>query len=441
MREGLPIQIIEPVAERKSVALAQALSLKRRGRAVSAEPQGVAVAKQRLKGIREYARENMNALAGQLAANLMRRYPQLSVVLAADGREAVAYISAISHGVRTLSINNSSVVIRELKPGLTGNGFTVINSYRNEFDVREKTIHDYWDLPCLLEKEENLRDDFDVSISMAGLEEPRAGAAEVKRYLALLGVNAVSAEDGSVFFLEHFTNIHRDLTEAQKVILVIGLDKIAATREDAQFVTQCMGIFGMESVLLGIQPEEAVLPSIAELSLPPADSGRELHIILLDNGRANLLKTKYESLLLCIGCRACNRRCPIRYAFGDAGYLWTPKNYLHGFLDERVTSLDTCLHCEACRAECPLDIDLPGLMWAAKQEYISRNRRPLYHRILGSPELLARIGTFTAPLANRIKNIGPARVLMEYMVGIDRSANLPDFNFQTFRKWFARNGQ
>jgi ferredoxin len=383
----------------------------------------------------------MNALAGQLTAHLVRRYPQLSVVSAADAREAAAYISSISQGVRTLSINNSSVVIRELKPGLTGNGFTVINSYRNEFSVTERTIRDYWDLPSLLGTDDTLTDSFDVSISMAGLEEPRAGAAEVKRYLALLGVNAVSAEDGSVFFLEHFTNIHRDLTEAQKVILVIGLDKIAATREDAQFVTQCMGIFGMESVLLGIQPEEAVLPSIAELSLPPADSGRELHIILLDNGRANLLKTKYESLLLCIGCRACNRRCPIRYAFGDAGYLWTPKNYLHGFLDGRVTSLDTCLHCEACRAECPLDIDLPGLMWAAKEDYISRNRRPLYHRILGSPELLARIGTLTAPLANRIKNIGPARVLMEYMVGIDRSANLPDFNFQTFRKWFARNGQ
>ena len=412
----------------------------KRRKAATTETESIHDLKERLKAIREYARDSMNALAGQLKENLSRRYPQLMVFSAADAMEAVAYIRSISHGVSTISINNSSVVSRELKPGLTGNGFTVINSYHNEFSVTDRTIRDYWDLPSLLGTGDTLTDSFDVSISMAGLEEPSAGDAEVKRYLAMLGVNAVSAEDGSVFFLEHFTNIHRDLTEAQKVVLVIGLDKIAATREDAQFVTQCMGIFGMESVLLGIQPEEHAASSIAELSLPPAQGSRELHIIILDNGRNSLLRTPYQDLLLCIGCRACNRRCPIRYAFGDAGCIWTPKNYLHGFLDERVTSLDTCLHCEACRVECPLDIDLPGLMWAAKEDYISRNRRSLYHRILGSPELLARIGTFSAPLANRIKNIGPARVLMEYMVGIERSANLPDFHFQTFRKWFARNG-
>jgi len=51
-----------------------------------------------------------------------------------------------------ISINNSSVVTQEVKPGLVSNGFTVIDSYFNEFDLKERKILDYWDLPRLLDK-------------------------------------------------------------------------------------------------------------------------------------------------------------------------------------------------------------------------------------------------------------------------------------------------
>jgi len=39
-----------------------------------------------------------------------------------------------------------------VKPGLVSNGFTVIDSYFNEFDLKERKILDYWDLPRLLDK-------------------------------------------------------------------------------------------------------------------------------------------------------------------------------------------------------------------------------------------------------------------------------------------------
>jgi L-lactate utilization protein LutB len=200
-----------------------------------------------------------------------------------------------------------------------------------------------------------------------------------------------------------------------------------------------MGIFGMECVLLGIGPKPSKTPSIAELSLPRGDRERELHLLLLDNGRTDLLKGNFGELFRCIGCRVCNQRCPIRHSFTEVDYIWTPRNYLRHFLYRISNSIDVCLHCEACRLECPVDIDLPLLMWQAKIDHISRHGRSLKHKILGMPEILAKLGTAFAPLANLMMRSKLVRIPMEFIAGIDRRTNLPTFHFQTFRKWFKKN--
>lgn len=437
MNKGLPIWILEPeLAEKRDLS---ARKLFEGGQKASLVPEilSIDVIKQQLREVREYARNNINSLAEELKTNLSQKYPQVRVKLAFDNIEAVRYITEISDGIDTISTNNSSIVNQELKPALITNGFTVINSYLDEFNVEERKILDYWDLPRLFDK--NLTGTFDVSIKMAGIDQPGVDDTEIKKYLAVLGVNAVSAEDNTVFFLQHFSNIYKDLKQAKKVILVIGLDKMVKSRQDAVLQTKCMGIFGMETVLLGIQPKPGKTPAIAELSLPSGEKDRELHIIILDNGRTNLLQGKFKDLFLCIGCQACNKHCPIRHSFSNVDYIWTARNYLTHFLYGINSSIDICLHCEACRLECPLDIDLPYLMWQAKADYIGKYGRPLKHRILGSPELLARLGSFFGSIANWMMGIKLVRVPMEIVTGIDRRTNLPIFHFQTFRKWFNKN--
>ena len=433
MDKDLPVWILEPELIEKRDSAARKLF--EGGQKTDYLPETISIddTRRQLREVREYARSNISSLVDELKTNLSQKYPQIKVHSAADNVEAVEYITRASDGLNVISINNSSVVDQELKPGLTAGGFTVINSYLNEFDVREKGILDYWDLPRLFEK--NLAGTFEVSIKTAVLD----SGCDTKKYLAVLGVNAVSAEDCTAFFLEHFSNIYNDLRQAEKVILVVGLDKIVKDRQDADLQTRCMAIFGMESALLGIRPKTRQAPSIDELELLSSDRNRELHVILLDDGRTGLLQGKYKNLFLCIGCRACNQRCPIRHSFDDVDYIWSPRNYLGQFLCERSHSIDVCLHCEACRMECPLDIDLPHLMWQAKMDYTSKHGLSFYHRILGRPELLARLGTPLAPLANRLMANSLIRVLMEKITGIDRKATLPEFHSRTFRKWFRKN--
>jgi len=438
MSEGLPIWIVEPQLAEKRALSARKLVESGQKSALISEPVNVETIKFQLREIRQYTRDNINSLIEELKTNLSQKYPQVKVKSAFDDTEAVGYITEISDGIDIISTNNSGTVAQELKPGLMAAGFTVINSYLNEFDVEERKILDYWDLPRLLDKD--LEASFGVSIKMAGIDHQ---PAETKRYLAVLGVSAVSGEDGTAFFLQHFSNIYKDLRQAEKVILVVGLDKIVKSRKDAAFQTKCMGMFGAESVLLDIQPKPDEVTSIAELPLSSGGKERELHLIILDNGRSSLLQGKFRDLFLCIGGRACNKHCPIRFSFGNVDYIWTPRNYLKQVLSgvSGVSeSVDVCLHCEACRLECPLDIDLPHLLWQAKIDYISKHGVLLKHKILGMPETLARLGTILAPLANWMMGIKLVRILMEIVTGIDRKTNLPTFHFQTFRKWFNKVG-
>jgi len=433
MNKDLPIWILEPEQTEKSELTARKLF--EGGEKAAHIPESVSIneLKEQIKKVRQDARDNIGSLVKELQTTLSEKYPRVKVKSALDNVEAVKYITEISDGISIASINNSSIVTQELKTSLVDNGFTIINSYLREFDVEERKILDYWDLPRLFDN--NLMGTFDVAIKMSGLPD-----VANKQYLAILGVNAISAEDGTAFFLEHFTNIYKDLRLANKVILVVGLDKIVNTRHEAVFQTQCTGIFGMESVLLGIEPKSGEVPAIDELPLPLGDKERELHLIILDNGRTNLLNGKFRDLFLCIGCRACNKHCPIHHSLTNVDYIWTPRTYLNQFLYGTGRSIDICLHCEACHIECPVDIDLPYLMWQAKMDYTTQYGMSAKHKMLGRPELLAKLSTAFAPIANWMMGQKLVRIIMEVITGIDRRAKLPTFYSQTFRKWFKKHG-
>ncbi|MGB9887713.1 MAG: hypothetical protein ACPLPT_08470 [Moorellales bacterium] len=432
MSASLPIWVMEPISEVKRTAVAEKLKLLR---APSSDTQAgdLAAVKRRLREVREYAASHLDELLNELVDVLPDRYPQLKIVTAATAREAVDYVSRVAAG-NYVFINNSAVVRRELKPHLLAQGLRVVNSYKQEFDARQQGVADYWDLPRLLDR--NLQYEFEVSKRTVGLP---PGDDEVREYVALLGVNAVSAADGTVFFLQHFTNIYKDLQRARRVVLVIGLDKLAKDLEAAAFQTRCMGLFGAESMVLEVQPGASVKePPVEPAELPPGleGEGRELHVVILDNGRRDLLRSKFRELFLCIGCRACNQRCPVRHSF-QVDWVWTPRNYLKQFLDGAIKSIDVCLHCESCRLACPLEIDIPHLMWEAKLDYVRKHGVSVSHMVLGRPELIAKAGSMAAPIANRGLKIKPLRMAMEMAVGVHREVRMPEFHRETFAAWFA----
>lgn len=425
MATGIPIHIMGPKPEgNRNLSATAALGFTQR--------PNIEDIKLRLKQIRDFASVNNSSLLGALQKKL-HQFEDLHIFLADTAPTALDYIKRIAGDIENISINRSSSVAHELKPGLAKLGFSCIDSYFNEFKSFENKVQDYWQLATI--KPEELFGSFDITTKMSVLTSSSNEQHKAKNYIALLGVNAASAEEGTLFFMQHLSNISKDLEQARKVILVIGIEKIVGNNEDAIFLTKCMGMFGIQGILLDLLPQKNEYHLIENLPASVNQRDRELHIILLDNGRKTLLESPYRDLFLCIGCRACLKKCPISKSMRGEGAVWSPVNYLKLFKHGEIKTIDLCLHCEGCRLQCPLDIDIPQLMWKAKRNHLAKHRRRLPSMLLDNPEFLAKVGTAFSPISNILLNNTIIRTIMEKTIGIHKKGRMPTFRRQTFRTW------
>ncbi len=390
--------------------------------------------KERLRDIREHARSNNAFLVEQLRKTLSG-FEGVKTVSAKNAQEAVSYIKQAAGGTSLLSINKSNIIINELRPGLNEAGFKTYLRYFTEFKNFEegkfqKKVEDYWSLPGMHGR--HLVESFDIRKRISSL--PLSGS---KDYVAVLGVNAISAEDGLACFLQHMSNITKDLEQAKKVILVIGIEKVVKDAEEAIFHARSMGIFGLESVLLDLLPHESEKFDFDSLPVLEGAGEKELHLIIYDNGRSDLLKDGYRDLFLCIDCRACARQCPVgEHIIHERGMVYSPKNYLLGALQGWLPPVEVCLHCGRCQVECPVDIDIPTLIWKAQFDKYAKKGRSLKKKMLDDPELLAKMGSLFAPLSNWSVKIPIVKALTELFAGIEKDSNLPTFHRETFKDWF-----
>lgn len=384
--------------------------------------------KTELDEIRRFSRANENALMDEYKENLAQ-FAGVQWTAAPDAMQAASYIKQVAGQTDLVSINKSTVVVNELRPKLQTAGLQTYVRYFKEFDAFENKIEDYWDLPGHHEK--GLTESFDVGRTFAHLK-----SEQVRDYVAVVGVNAVSADDGCVFFLQHMSNISKDLQQAKKIVMVVTPEKIVQDRAAALLQTKSMGVLGLESILLGLGPKEVEKYDFD--GLPTISGDRELHVVILDNGRTEIFADEYRDLFLCIDCRACSRQCPIGQHMDINGMSWTPKNYLMGFLQGWVDNTEACLHCGCCHMECPVDIDVPSLIWRARFEHYAKHGRGWKKRLLDGPELLAKVGSTTAPLSNWASGLSVSKRIMEAAAGVHRDAPLPTFHRRTFKKWVDR---
>jgi L-lactate dehydrogenase complex protein LldF len=102
---------------------------------------------------------------------------------------------------------------------------------------------------------------------------------------------------------------------------------------------------------------------------------KELHIVLLDNGRSEIRLGKYWEMLKCIRCSACINVCPVYRVIGGHAYGCTypgPMGIVLTTLLEGMEKahplLDGTTLCGACTDACPVRVPLTRLIALLREE-------------------------------------------------------------------------
>src|SRR6185503_3302733 len=162
------------------------------------------------------------------------------------------------------------------------------------------------------------------------------------------------------------------------------------------------------------------------------------------------LRSEVERVFsLCADCRMCVKYCGSFPTMFDAvDDYCTEGKYAEVDTKKLKTEdvkqiVDLCFQCKLCYVKCPYTpgdhdwaIDFPRLIARAKANEVKKNGVALIDKLLGNPDLVGKLGTLTAPIANWGSENSLNRQLMHSVVGIHKDKKLPAFASKTLAAQF-----
>ena len=203
------------------------------------------------------------------------------------------------------------------------------------------------------------------------------------------GANFAVAETGTLVVVESEGNGRMCLTLPEVLISVVGIEKVVPTWADLDVFLQ---------TLPRSSTGERMNPYTSTWSgTTPGDGPREVHVVLLDNGRTRALADEVgRQALRCIRCSACLNVCPVYERTGGHSYGSVYPGPIGAILnpllrgvgtDEQVDSLPFASSlCGACFEACPVRIDIPSVLVDLRAQVVDAHRAD---GGLPSPESLA----------------------------------------------------
>ena len=142
---------------------------------------------------------------------------------------------------------------------------------------------------------------------------PQFLAADV----GITGANFLIAETGSSIIVTNEGNGDLTQTLPRVHIVITSIEKVVPTLEDAATLLR----------LLARSATGQEFSSYTTVSTGPRrpgdlDGPEQYHVVLLDNGRTELLGGEFQDMLRCLRCAACLNHCPVYAAVGGHAYGW-----------------------------------------------------------------------------------------------------------------------
>ena len=191
--------------------------------------------------------------------------------------------------------------------------------------------------------------------------------------VGITGGNFLIADSGSVALTENEGNARLTTTFPKIHIAVVGIEKIIPSLADLDLFWPLLSTHGtgqnltVYNTVLG-GPKQA----------DETDGPEEMYVILLDNGRTNLLAQKDQRQgLYCIRCGACLNACPVYKNIGGHTYDTTYSGPIGSVITPHMQGMEDFKHlsfasslCGKCSEVCPVKIDIHKMLLLNRRDSV-----------------------------------------------------------------------
>ncbi|MEJ5147927.1 MULTISPECIES: LutB/LldF family L-lactate oxidation iron-sulfur protein [unclassified Sphingobacterium] len=197
--------------------------------------------------------------------------------------------------------------------------------------------------------------------------------------IGISGANFLIADTGSIAITENEGNARLTTAFPKIHIAIVGIEKILPSINDLDLFWPLLATHGTgqnltvyNTLLSG--PRQAY----------ESDGPEEMYVVLLDNGRTNLLAQKDQRQgLYCIRCGACLNVCPIYQNIGGHTYETTYQGPIGSLISPHLSGMKEFKHlsyasslCGKCTEVCPVGIDIQRMLLLNRRDSVAEDLSP-----------------------------------------------------------------
>ncbi|MGO8752128.1 MAG: lactate utilization protein B [Thermoguttaceae bacterium] len=322
-------------------------------------------------------REAANRIKAFAIANLDRLLVEFERNIAARGAEVLYAESAEEanrHVLRIAKENNVKSVVKaksmvseelELNHVLAAEGIRAVETDLGEYLVQlaeQRPVHIV--TPALHMSASDVGHLFQQKLQEPYTAEHQALTATARKHLrqdfiradmGVSGANFAIADTGTICVVENEGNAGLSTSAPPVHVVLMGIEKVIPS-------IQHLPVF---LNLLARSGTGQKLTTYTHL-FHGATPGRKLYVIILDNGRTNILKDPAARMsLFCIRCGACLNACPVYRRATPWAYGWVYPGPIGSIISPHLVGMKAAelpfasSLCGACGEVCPVKIDIP----------------------------------------------------------------------------------